>query len=131
MIEYICLQKIFYKLGSFLMKESIKIRVVCPKHKTLDYPAEHQLQPFVPKGAIQLNYGQGEGQIRIGESIWGIYWSAPDVYSIQFEEGDLTLSEFVVSLEKIKGALQSYFSFSVELRLSGALHGREPHERYL
>ena len=89
------------------MQESIEVRVLWPKGKDLDYPAEHQLKPFVPKGATQVNYGQGEGQIRIGDSIWGVYWSAPDVCRIQFEEGCLTPSEFAAALEGIAGALEA------------------------
>ncbi len=100
-----------------------EIRVLCPRGRKLDYPEQHELQPFVPDGATQLNYGQGEGQIRIGDSVWGVYLSDSKAheYHIQFEEGDLTPSEFMKGLESIRSALERYFEFPVEIRLSGIL----------
>lgn len=32
-----------------------------------------------------VNYGQGEGQIEIEDSIWGIYYNGENCYHLQYE----------------------------------------------
>ena len=54
------------------------------------------LNDLVPEGfqGEAVNYGQGEGQIRIGDTEWGFY-AGPTGYSIVFEEGALEFDQAV------------------------------------
>jgi len=45
-----------------------------------------RLIPTSIEGVV-LNYGQGEGQFQLGETVWGIYTADDGSYHMQYEEG--------------------------------------------
>lgn len=54
------------------------------------------LRGLIPEGmdGEGLNYGQGEGQWRIGSTVWGIYCEK-DGYCFQLEEGIVEMDEAI------------------------------------
>jgi len=62
-----------------------------------EFITQNDLKKIVPekrKGKA-LNYGRGEGQIEIDETVWGVYFGENGNYYMQFEEGHLPPSEFI------------------------------------
>lgn len=53
------------------------------------------LEELVPEGMTgkALGYGQGEGQLRIGNSVWGFYVTNAGDRSLTLEEGVLSFEE--------------------------------------
>lgn len=90
------------------------------------------LELLIPDGIVgkALNYGQGEGQVKIGETVWGIYVLTSTSYSFQFEEGEIpqeTLAEFIKS---IFSTLKKVFGEEVEIFVIGLLNDLESNEKY-
>ncbi len=54
------------------------------------------LEKIIPENrkGKALNYGQGEGQVQIDETVWGIYFGRKEQYFIQYEEGSISPSRF-------------------------------------
>ena len=54
------------------------------------------LEQIIPKNrkGKALNYGQGEGQVQIDETVWGIYYGRKKRYYIQYEEGSISPAGF-------------------------------------
>ena len=91
--------------------------------KRIEYDVHRdQLKPFVPIAldAVEDNYGHGEGQFRIEDTLWGIYVSdSPTERRAQFEEGTLSPNRFVAHLEGIRHAAEQYFGFSFHIEIIG------------
>ncbi|MEL7025038.1 MAG: hypothetical protein AAGL69_14985 [Pseudomonadota bacterium] len=70
---------------------------------TLDIPSPKDLLQLVPEGISGevLNYGQSEGQVRIGETVWGAYLDHNNEYYLQFEESELMWAELAALVDKI------------------------------
>ena len=78
-----------------------------------------------------LNYGQGEGQIQIENTIWGFYITDHKYYRIQFEEGCLSWEQFQLFCEEIFVKIRSEFGNEIAFMTEGMLQHYEPHEKYL
>ncbi|MDJ0848551.1 MAG: hypothetical protein QNK04_09255 [Myxococcota bacterium] len=88
----------------------------------LEYDARDELLPFVPASldAAQDNFGQGDGQIRIEDTLWGVYevGSSYEMH-LRFEEGSLSPERFQAHLEGIRQAAEQYFGFPVRIEIVG------------
>ena len=85
----------------------------------------------VSRAGKALNYGQGEGQIQIENTIWGFYITDHKNYRIQFEEGYLSWEQFQLYCEEIFNKIRSEFGDGIEFITEGMLQHYEPHEKYL
>ncbi len=105
-----------------LANEQPRILLHAPGSERIDPEMSHQLRPFVPDGpdCEQINFGQGEGQIRIGEAIWGIYlWDGCDIYELVLEEGELGLEDFARDLKRIRDAVSRFFRITASITVKG------------
>jgi hypothetical protein len=82
------------------------------------------LAAMVPDGMTgdALNYGQGEGQLRIGESVWGFYVVDSGVYSCVLEEGVLSFEEASEVALGIIGRMRSLWGTQIESEVRGCHH---------
>ena len=71
-----------------------------------------------------LNYGQGEGQVRIDEGVWGIYVGDSTHYYLVFEEGGYEESRFLELLREIAAHIEAEFGGGT-LNFVGALSNEE------
>ena len=82
-----------------------------------------ELHPFLPHtlDAAQTNYGQGEGQFRIEDAVWGVYFAdgLENGVNLQFEEGTLDIERFVAHIEAIRDAAEKHFGDPFEVRVEG------------
>ena len=68
-----------------------------------------------------LNYGQGEGQVEIENTVWGLYVNESGLYELQFEEGELSIVQFFEVSQAIEYKLKLEFGSSLELQIEGLL----------
>lgn len=89
------------------------------------------LDAIVPEGMTgdALHYGQGEGQLRIGGSVWGFYLTDSGGYSCVLEEGLLSFKEASAIALGIIGRVRSLWGSRIESEVRGCHHGG-PEMRY-
>jgi hypothetical protein len=68
-------------------------------------PRGRELRCFIPDELpwVQLNYGQGEGQVMINNCQWGFYWQSPNELAICLESGEVDRKfayQFVLAVAK-------------------------------
>ena len=83
------------------------------------------LESVVPKmrsGRV-LNYGQGEGQVQIDDTVWGVYVGREGEYYLQYEEGTLSPKEFGEYLSDVVEHLEVNFTKSI---LLDGIHEGDP-----
>ncbi|MDQ8205741.1 hypothetical protein [Pelagicoccus sp. SDUM812003] len=82
------------------------------------------LEAIIPTGrkGKALNYGQGEGQVQIDDSVWGVYVGRSKEYFIQYEEGSLSKVAFKDLLNDLIDHLSE--STESEMRILG-IHENE------
>ncbi|BCU76170.1 hypothetical protein llg_08850 [Luteolibacter sp. LG18] len=82
---------------------------------------------LIPEGSEgeALNYGQGEGQWRIGATVWGIY-AGDGGYYLQLEEGVLDLREAHRMIRGILARIRSTWGSQIRGEIEGIWHGDTP-----
>ncbi|MCH1919012.1 hypothetical protein L9G15_06140 [Shewanella sp. A3A] len=85
-----------------------------------------ELTRLVPNcySGVGLNYGQGEGQVKILDTVWGFYLNSEYNYYLQFEEGSLDLSKFIDMVNAIQSHLQKLFGNDLVLKVDGMFNGQ-------
>ena len=76
------------------------------------------------------NYGQGEVQIELAGTIWGLYDKTSTSYILQYEEGMLDVSDFQNLLQLLLEQIKACFGNNIELKATGMLNPQEPIEKY-
>lgn len=81
------------------------------------------LETIIPKNRSgeALNFGQGEGQVAIDGTVWGIYCGKQGNYFIQYEEGSLSPAEFNAFMKDLVDHL--IVSFTPNVTIDGMLEG--------
>lgn len=109
--------------------------VVLTAQTPLDYDvAAEQLRPFLPASldSEQIHYGQGEGQLRIEQCVWGVYLGPGErSYTIRFEEGQLTPQDLAAHVSAIRDAAESFFGVPISATISGSVADVRVEERSL
>lgn len=98
----------------------------------LDITCLEDLQTLVPAqfGGVALNYGQGEGQVRIADTVWGFYVCENDEYSFVFEEGVLDLDQATKMACAILDQVRARWGVVIRGELKGVRHD-EPEMRMI
>ncbi len=68
-----------------------------------------------------LNYGQGEAQVVIDDTILGMYYAEKEHYCLQYEEGSADWGSFKELLETTLGQIQSEFGPGLKFTIKGSL----------
>ncbi len=101
------------------MCSPLVFHIVCSKE--IEFPDDfNDLVPESFSGKC-LNYGQGEGQVQIGETVWGFYYGSNNGV-IQFEEGSISWEDFIKITNAIKEHIEKLMNCSIELILEGAFN---------
>jgi len=93
----------------------------------------NDLEKFVPESLSgkALNYGQGEGQFKIEDTVWGIYVSKENVYTLQHEEGSIDIKKFIEITNLLILQIESEFGKNIRFKVQGKLNHYQPHEKYI
>lgn len=77
-----------------------------------------------------INYGQGEGQLNIEGDIWGFYVNENGNYNIQYEEGSISLGDFMRIILDLESHLKKMYGTSISFQVQGMLNHYQSHEKY-
>lgn len=90
--------------------------------RSKDGPSD--LEQFVPQqmAGETLNYGQCEGQLKIGKSVWGFYVTDAGDYSFTLEEGVLPFEEASAIAIGIIDRVRSLWGSHIESEVRGCHH---------
>ena len=82
------------------------------------------LEEFVPQGMTgeALGYGQGEGQLKVGNSVWGFYFTDAGDRSFALEEGVLEIEEASAIAIGIIDRVRSLWGNQIESEVRGCHH---------
>ena len=80
------------------------------------------LRDLVPEcsSGMAINYGQGEGQIRIGDTEWGFYTG--NFPCFVFEEGTLDFDQAIAMASGILAKIRKKWGQDISGRIEGSLH---------
>ena len=108
---------------AFTLDQKMRIELLGYEESLLSLKDLEKIIPANRKGKA-LNYGQAEGQVKIDETVWGIYRTKEkNRYMIQYEEGSLSPSEFS---EYMKDLIDNLFTnFTEDLKVEG-IHEGDP-----
>lgn len=100
------------------------MKFIIKADKELEFPDNFaELIPASYTGEV-INYGQGEGQIKLGETVWGFYYG-DDYCVVQYEEGTLEWPAIVSIVNAIKENLENLFECPIELVPEGPFNNQE------
>jgi hypothetical protein len=74
--------------------------------------------PFGSQGK-PLNYGQGEGQVEIDGTVWGLYVNSEGGYYMAFEEGIVEWAKIEQLVHEISNALTQKFGKKITVTAEG------------
>ena len=79
-----------------------------------------ELECFIPDGYewLQINYGQGEGQVLINGCEWGFYYSNHDSITVVLHEGDISEDEAYEFAKDVCNHIFGSKSADVEIRMT-------------
>lgn len=99
------------------------MKLVLFESEDIDFTSKEDLALFLPdhlEGRV-LNYGQGEGQIEIEGTVWGLYVNSDNNYYFTFEEGFINWERFTYLVESILVTVNQEFDGRFSLAVEGPL----------
>lgn len=91
--------------------------------EALDYGVPRNLSLFFPEGSVcmQLNYGQGEGQVLIDGHEWGFYYNDGVHLDVVLHEGGLSVEEASRVVSRICARLSKQLGAEVQFKFAKRL----------
>ncbi len=108
------------------------MNIIIESDQIIEISSLNDLNKIIPHTANgrALNYGQGEGQIKINGTIWGMYCGVRGRYLLQYEEGLEDWSDFKMLLQQILEQIQSEFGPGLKFIIEGKLEYYQSHEKH-
>lgn len=108
------------------------MKIIISNASEINFESKIDLIRLIPEGAdgYPLNYGQGEGQVLIETSVWGIYSSADDQWALQYEEGLIDFMSLLALSSRIVDKLKREFNSDLVFKIQGMLENSETHEKH-
>jgi len=97
------------------------MKIIISNAESIEFKSKIDLLQLIPDsidGKI-LNYEQGEGQVLIGESVWGIYSSKKDECILQYEEGLIDFLTLLALTSRIIEKLKMEFDQNLVFKVQG------------
>lgn len=108
------------------------MNIIIEGSQNLDISSPAELSKLLPPsldGEV-LNYGQGEGQVKIAGTVWGLYVRTDGKYYLQYEEGVCDWLLFQRIASALMEQMASTFGRGLEFKVEGKLEHYMPHEKY-
>ena len=99
------------------------MKIVLFESENIDLTSKGDLALFIPdhlNGKV-LNYGQGEGQVEIEGTVWGLYVNTDNNYYFTFEEGFISWERFTSLVDEILAKLNQEFGVNFSLAVEGPI----------
>ena len=108
------------------------MRAILENTQELEISSMDDISRLIPSSMSgkALNYGQGEGQFKIENSIWGIYYHSSNKYSLQFEEGLLSWEELQNIVSILIKHINVEFQTNINYLFEGMLEHYDIHSKY-
>jgi len=105
------------------------MKIIISNANDVEFETLVDLNRLIPEGIDGkiLNYGQGEGQVLIGESVWGIYAKSENESVLQYENGLIDFFTLLALTSKIMDKLRREFSSDLEFKIEGMLESEMQH----
>ena len=110
------------------------MRILIDDKNKIEFDSLTDLAKLIPSSlnGKAINYGQGEGQVEIEGTIWGIYYTDKKYqFCLQYEEGVIEWSSLQHICHLILEQIRLAFGQDIEFYAEGCLEHYEPHEKYL
>ena len=117
------------------MKTRIVSQVVCPMKIIvsnaieIEFRTKVDLLRLIPEGVDGnvLNYSEGEGQVLIGDSVWGIYSADKEIVVLKYEQGLIEFLTLLALTSRIIDKLKREFSQDLVFKVEGMLERQVLH----
>lgn len=97
------------------------MKILLNNSESIEFSCKDDLAKAIPTG-IQgkpLNYGQGEGQVEIDDTVWGFYVNSEGCYYMAFEEGVVDWAKIEKLVHAIANALTQQFGNTITVTAEG------------
>jgi len=103
------------------------MKIILQSKNSIEFNKFNDLARVIPPSCTgePLNYGQGEGQVRIENTVWGFYVHSKERYYMQYEEGSESWLSVQNLVFKIHEQLSREFETEIELIIEGVFQGIE------
>ncbi|WP_188151487.1 hypothetical protein [Teredinibacter waterburyi] len=97
------------------------MKLILNNSEGIEFSCKEDLAKAIPVGihGKPLNYGQGEGQVEIDDTVWGFYVNSEGSYYMAFEEGVVEWTKIVNLVHAITGALTQQFGKKITVSAEG------------
>lgn len=99
----------------------------------IDFLNLNDLSKIIPKSlhGKPINYGQGEGQVEIEATVWGIYVQGLQEYCLVYEEGLVEWPTFQNICNSILEKIRIEFGADIEFYVEGAVEQDKRQIKYI
>lgn len=104
-----------------------EMKIILQSKNSIELNKFSDLARVIPTGCTgePLNFGQGEGQVKIENTVWGFYAHSKERYYMQYEEGSESWLSVQNLAYKIHKQLSREFETEIELIIEGVFQGGE------
>ena len=104
-----------------------EMKIILQSKNSIEFNKFSDLARVIPPGCTgkPLNFGQGEGQVKIENTVWGFYAHSKERYYMQYEEGSESWLSVQNLVYKIHEQLSREFETEIELIIEGVFQGVE------
>ena len=104
-----------------------EMKIILQSKNSIEFNKFSDLARVIPQGCTgePLNFGQGEGQVKIENTVWGFYAHSKERYYMQYEEGSESWLSVQNLVYKIHEQLSREFETEIELIVEGVFQGVE------
>ena len=101
------------------------MRLIIFESQELELTSKEDLAKVIPDcySGEALNYGQGEGQIKIENSVWGLYVGSDNNYYLTYEEGMSDFERIKEQADNILATINTNFNLDAIFAIEGVLNG--------
>lgn len=101
------------------------MKIILQSNGKIEFNSLDDLARAIPNDCSgqPLNYGQGEGQVKIDNTVWGFYVNSKEHYYMQYEEGCEDWLSIQNLIHKIHKKLSYEFKVEIELVAEGVFEG--------
>ena len=98
------------------------MKLILQGSKNIEVLSKNDLGRLIPKtlkGKV-INYGQGEGQIEIENTVWGFYVNKNEEYQLVYEKGLESLGTINNYVNEITNHISKEYGVNIELFVEGS-----------
>jgi len=102
------------------------MKLILKKSSNIEFQNKEDLNKVIPEklnGKV-LNYGQGEGQVEIENTVWGFYVNKDGDYYMAYEEGVVGLKELTNIIGAIVNKINEEFKTKTNIMAEGLFTNR-------